>query len=171
MTEDLNRLPERDVQALMREAVAAGYAGLARKAGSIEARPAYPGEVVVTDIAGEGVETQSRPAEPGDWVVRNRSSGRGAECYLVGAAPFAERYEGPFGEVDGWQLYRPKGKTLRYTIIRPEDGTFRFTAPWGEPMIARPGDAIIQDPLAPSDTYRVAAKAFAETYQIVEPAR
>lgn len=168
--EDLDGLPERDVQALMRDAVAAGRAGLARKAGLVDARPARPGEIVVTEIAGEGYETRSRPAARGDWLVRNRSPAGGNECYLVGAAAFRERYEGPLGKADGWQLYRPKGKLLRYTIVRLEDGTFRFMAPWGETMIARPGDAVVQDPAAPIDTYRVAARVFAESYEIVLPA-
>ena len=47
---------------------------------------------------------------------------------------------------------------------------FTFTAPWGEPMVARPGDAIVRDPQNPADTYRIAAAAFECTYEILEPA-
>lgn len=169
MTEGVEVLPERDVLALMREARAAGRVGIARKAQPVDARPAQPGEVIVTVIAGEGEETRSRPAEAGDMVVRNRSAETGDELYLVSGSTFAERYEGPLGEADGWQVFRPKGRPLRFTTLRPADGTFRFTAPWGETMIARPGDALVQDPAKPVNTYRIAAKAFTTTYEIVEP--
>ena len=50
------------------------------------------------------------------------------------------------------------------------DGSFTFTAPWGEPMVARPGDAIVRSPQDPADTYRIAAAAFACTYEILRPA-
>ena len=56
---------------------------------------------------------------------------------------------------------------MRYFTVANEEGAFRFTAPWGEPMIARPGDAILQDPEDPSDTYRVAAALFKCTYEIL----
>jgi hypothetical protein len=169
MTDSFEALPERDVYALMREALAAGRVGIARKVQLVDARPARPGEAVVTAIAGEGKETQSRLAKTGDMVVRSRSTETGNECYLVAAGTFAERYEGPLGEADGWQVFRPRGKRLRFTILRPQDGSFRFTAPWGKSMIARPGDALVQDPANPEDTYRIAAKAFAATYEVVEP--
>ena len=171
MTLGAEDLPERDVQVLMREARAAGRVGLARKVQLVDARPARPGEVIVTVIAGEGEETRSRPAKAGDMVVRNRSGETGDERYLVSRSTFAERYEGPLGEADGWQVFRPKGRPLWFTTLRPADGTFRFKAPWGETMIARPGDALIQDPAKPENTYRIAAKAFATTYEIVEPER
>ena len=58
----------------------------------------------------------------------------------------------------------------RYFVVRAADGTFTFTAPWGEPMVARPGDAIVRDPRDPADTYRIAAAAFACTYEILRPA-
>ena len=53
----------------------------------------------------------------------------------------------------------------------PEDlAAFTFTAPWGEAMVARPGDAIVRDPNNPSDTYRIAAAAFACTYEVLKAA-
>ena len=39
-----------------------------------------------------------------------------------------------------------------------------------EPMVAKPGDAIVQDPNNAKDTYRIAAGAFACTYEVVKPA-
>jgi hypothetical protein len=59
---------------------------------------------------------------------------------------------------------------MRYLTLRPDEGPFSFIAPWGEPMVAKPGDAIVQDPNNPADTYRIAAAAFACTYEVVEPA-
>ena len=50
-----------------------------------------------------------------------------------------------------------------------KDGEFTFTAPWGETMVARPGDAIVQDAQDPKDTYRVQKAAFACTYEEIRP--
>jgi hypothetical protein len=52
-------------------------------------------------------------------------------------------------------------------VLRPERGEFALTAPWGERMIAKPGRAIVQDPTEPNDTCRVAAAAFARTYEVL----
>ncbi len=56
---------------------------------------------------------------------------------------------------------------MRFVVLTAKQGEFTFTAPWGEPMVARPGDAIVQDPANPADTYRVAAASFACTYEVV----
>ena len=161
-----------DVQAMFDQAEQEGRVGLARKTKPVDVRPALPGEVVVTIIAGEGKETESPPAQPGDMVVRNRCPETGNEEILVTATGFAERYDGPIGPAadDGWQAYRPRGIEMRYFVVRDTDGTFTFTAPWGEPMIARPGDAIVRDPQDTEDTYRIAAAAFACTYEILRAA-
>jgi hypothetical protein len=34
---------------------------------------------------------------------------------------------------------------MRFVVVADEDGTSSFTALWGETMVARPGDAIVQD--------------------------
>ena len=161
-----------DVHAMFEQAEREARVGLARKTMPVDVRPAEPGEVVVTVIAGEGKETGSPPAQPGDMVVRNRCPETGNEAILVSAAKFAERYEGPIGPADaaGWRPYRPRGIEMQYFVVRPADGSFTFTAPWGEPMVARPGDAIVRSPQDPADTYRIAAAAFACTYEILRPA-
>jgi hypothetical protein len=162
---------EADVHAMFDQAEQGARVGLARKTMPVDVRPAEPGEVVVTVIAGEGEETRSPPAQPGDMVVRNRCPATGNEEILVSAAKFAERYEGPIGPADaGWQPYRPRGIEMRYFVVRDADGTFTFTAPWGEPMVARPGDAIVRNPEEPADTNRIAAAAFECTYEILQPA-
>ena len=84
----------------------------------------------------------------------------------------AAGYEGPIGAADaaGWEPYRPRGGEMRYFVVRDADGAFTFTAPWGGPMAARPGDAIVRNPADPADTYRIVAAAFACTYEILRPA-
>jgi len=156
-----------EVVALMAAAKASGKLRVARKTGPVDARPARVGEIVVTTIKGEGKETQSRPALQGDWVVRNRCPETGNEEYLVSADKFAGRYEAtgsPAGQ-DGWQEFRPVGTEVRVLILGPGDGPFSFTAPWGEDMVARPGDAIVQDLEDENDVYRVARASFECTYE------
>ncbi len=150
-----------------------GRVGRARKVKPVDARPAVPGEIVVTVIKGEGVETTSPPAKAGDMVVRNRCPETGNEEILVAAAKFPDRYEGPIGDADAdaatapWRTYRPRGAEMAYFLVSSSEGPFTFMAPWGEAMTARPGDAIVRDPRDPADTYRIARAAFACTYDVV----
>jgi hypothetical protein len=162
-----------DILEYFRKAKNAAGAGLARKTKLVDARPARPGEIIVTTIAGQGKETQSPPAKAGDMVVRNRCAETGNEQFLVSTAQFARRYEGPVGPsgTDGWRPYRPRGVTMRYVVVPEADGALSFLAPWGETMTARPGDAIVQDPKNPKDTYRVAKAAFTCTYEIIRRQR
>lgn len=149
-----------------------GGTGIARKTKAVDARAAVPGEVVVTVLKGEGIETRSKPAEAGDWVVRNRCPETGNEEILVKAATFSVRYGEAQSAPDarGYRTFIPRGVDMGYFIVPQEMGEFTFTAPWGETMTARPGDAIVQVPDDPSDTYRIAAASFACTYDIVAPA-
>jgi hypothetical protein len=57
---------------------------------------------------------------------------------------------------------------MRFVVVAEDDGSFSFAAPWGETMVARPGDAIVQDVGNPSDTYRIAKAAFACTYEVID---
>ncbi|MFD1882695.1 hypothetical protein [Paracoccus pacificus] len=162
-----------DMVAIFAEARQQGRTGIAQKTRPVDARPAASGEVIVTIIRNDGVETRSKPAETGDFVVRNRCPATGNEEYLVAAAKFADRYAAQDGAapVDGWTAYVPKGVPMAYFIIPAGNGPYDFTAPWGERMVARAGDAIVQNPADTADTYRVAAASFDCTYQIVTPAR
>jgi hypothetical protein len=163
-----------DIQSYFQKARDLGRAGLARKTMTVDAREARPGEIVVTVIRGEGKETQSPPAKTGDVVVRNRCPQTGNEEFLVPASKFASRYEGPIGPAGegGWRPYRPRGADMRLVVVTEKDGAFTFTAPWGETMIALPGDAIVQDVHDPKDTYRVQKAAFVCTYEeIRRPAK
>jgi hypothetical protein len=161
---------ERDIGELFEQAVREQRVGVARKTKPVDARPARPGEIVVTIIAGQGAETQSPPAHESDRVVRNRCPATGNEEILITSAKFAERYEGPIGppEAAGWSTYRPRGKEMLYFIVPPNIDEFVFRAPWGETMIARPGDAIVRDPVDSKDTYRIAAAAFECTYEVID---
>lgn len=161
-----------DVIAYFQRAYDTRGAGLARKTKPVDVRPAKPGEVIVTMIKGEGKETQSPPAKTDDMVVRNRCPETGNEEFLVTAGSFSRRYEGPIGAGDGWLPYRPVGIEMRFVVVAEQDGEFAFVAPWGEKMVTRPGDSIVQDPNNPKDTYRVAKAAFACTYEVIhEPQR
>ena len=100
-----------------------------------------------------------------------RCPATGNEAILVSAAKFAERYEGPMG---------PGCRGLAaLPAARHRDAVFRFAAgrwqlhlhgPLGRAEAARPGDAIVRSPQDPADTYRIAAAAFACTYEILRPA-
>ena len=172
--EEAKRVKSQDeVMGMMRKAVRTGQAGTARKTKPVDARPAKPGEVVVSVIAGEGEETRSKPAEAGDWVVRNRCPETGNEQYLVKADRFADRYGEAEGEADaeGWRTFKPRAEPVRYFLVPKSRGDFSFVAPWGEPMVARPGDAIVQDPKNEKDIYRVAAGSFACTYEVLKAAK
>ena len=158
-----------DIVAYFQQVLSTRGAGLARKTKPVDVHPAKVGEVIVTMIKWEGKETQSPPAQAGDMVVGNRCSGTGNEQFLVRAASFTRRYEGPIGPraVDGWSPYRPRGIQMEFVVVAEEDREFAFIAPWGEEMIARPGDSIVQDPNNTRDTYRVAKESFACTYEII----
>lgn len=163
----------KDQVALFADMKSGGRTGIARKTKPVDARPAVVGEIIVTTIRGEGVETKSKPAEEGDWVVRNRCPETGNEEILVKAAKFPTRYGEPQSKADaqGYRTFVPKGTDMGYFIVPRETGEFAFSAPWGERMVARPGDAIVQVPDDPTDTYRIAAASFACTYEVVTPAQ
>ena len=156
-----------DIYAFFQKASSVAGEGPARKTKTVDVREAKPGEIVVTILKEEGKETQSPPAKAGDMVVRNRCPESGNEEFLVPSAKFANRYEGPTGPAgeDGWRPYRPRGADMRFVVVTKKDGEFTFTAPWGETMVARPGDAIVQDAQDPKDTYRVQKAAFTCTYE------
>jgi hypothetical protein len=165
---------EVDAAALFERALAAGQVGEARRTRPVDARPAQPGEVIVTVIQGDGVETRSRPAAAGDWVARNRCPATGNEQYLIAGARFPERYGPPRSEPDaaGWRAFNPVGAPMQYMVLTPAEGPITFMAPWGERMIGRPGDVLVRDPANTRDLYRIYAVSFGCTYEITRaPAR
>lgn len=165
--------PKKDQVALFETMAKEGHTGVAHKTREVDARQAIAGEIVVTVIKGEGVETRSKPAEAGDWVVRNRCPATGNEEILVKAAKFPTRYGEPLSEPDaqGYRTFKPLGTDMGYFLVSKEIGDFTFTAPWGEQMVAKLGDAIVQTPSDKADTYRIAAASFDCTYEVVTPAK
>jgi hypothetical protein len=91
----------------------------------------------------------------------------------VTAKEFAKRYRAVDGGADkaGWREYHPTASEMSFFIVSESEGSFRFIAPWGKEMIAETGDAIVQNPENPDDTYRVAAKSFKNTYVIKKTPR
>ena len=159
-----------DIGQVFAKAKADNRVGSAAKTKPVDGRPAVVGEVIVTIIKGEGVETKSKPAEAGDLVVRNRCAETGNEEYLIKANRVKDRYGGPTGAADaaGWRAYAPKGVAMDFFVLADSEGPWSFTAPWGEAMVAKPGDAIVQDPGNPKDTYRIAAASFRCTYDVTK---
>lgn len=157
-----NAFPVKDQISMMAEMKKAQKTGVARKTREVDARPAVVGEIVVSVIKGEGVETRSKPADAGDWVVRNRCEETGNEEILVKAEKFHQRYGQALSTPDnqGYQSFRPTGVEMTYFIVSGAQGPFSFVAPWGENMIAKPGDAIVQMPTDENDTYRIAGAGF-----------
>jgi hypothetical protein len=65
----LDTLPERDRMEWMASAVAEGRSGTAKKTAPVDARPAVAGEIIVTRIAGQGIETRSPPPRATGWCA------------------------------------------------------------------------------------------------------
>jgi hypothetical protein len=164
------RAADVDIVAVFGKAAAENRTGLAKKTKPVDGRPAKVGEVVVTIIKNEGVETKSKPAEAGDLVVRNRCPETGNEEYLVKANRVKDRYSDAKGaaDKDGWQEYEPKGSDMKFFIVTAADGELAFQAPWGEAMKAVPGDTVVQDPNNAKDTYRIAAASWKCTYNVTK---
>jgi hypothetical protein len=164
------RAADVDIVAVFGKVAAENRVGLAKKTKAVDGRPAKVGEIVVTIIKSEGVETKSKPAEAGDLVVRNRCPETGNEEYLVKANRVKDRYSDAknAADKDGWQEYEPKGVEMRFFTVTAADGELAFQAPWGEAMKAVAGDAIVQDPGNPKDTYRIAAASWKCTYNVTK---
>lgn len=165
--------PALDQVALMDVAKKGDLVGTATKTKEVDARPALPGEIVITFIKGQGVEKRSKPAEEGDWVVRNRCEETGNEEVLVKARYFPKSYGEPISPstTSGYMTFKPKSTELKYFIVPEEWGAFNFKAPSGDMMVALPGDAIVQVSSDESETYRVPGAAFDCTYDVVVPAK
>lgn len=153
-----------------------------QKSGDMLARPAQPGETVITIVSG-AIET-IKGTQIGDWVIRNIVVGSSAEMYPISAESFNGRYtildeENPW-TVDGHSWFRVKpsgmivggfytadvssrmGFSSEGTTARP----LKFEAPWGADMVLEEGD-FLGRPYPEVDLtniYRVARKEFFQTY-------
>lgn len=159
------RVPKDEILAIFEAGTKASY----RKRGSFLARPAAPGETVLTIVAGK-LETLAATGW-GDVVVMNIEIGSAVERYIVGAEMFAKRYErtGRTIYTDGfsWEMANAKGKVEAF---RYEGPPITFEAPWGEDMLMEAGDWLAHATGGrPDDIYRIERKAFEGTYS-EEPA-
>jgi hypothetical protein len=80
-----------EVRALMRQAEARGLVRKARKTKLVDARPARPGEVIETVIAGEGKETRS-------WQ-EHRPRGKVVRFFVVQEEHGKFHFEAPWGDL------------------------------------------------------------------------
>ncbi|EPF5869757.1 hypothetical protein MWX50_001296 [Morganella morganii] len=167
--DDLQLLPVQDRSQLFADA--GKRTGIARKTREVLARPAVPGEIVVTIIRGEGEETRSKPAEAGDWVVQNICEATGNEEILVKKTAFSRRYGSALTSPDSAnrQRFRPQGEPMDYLVITQEE-PFVIIAPWGEKQRVMKGDVLLRSRHDPQDSYRIQKAAFTCTYQVITPA-
>lgn len=139
-----------------------------KKSGLYLARPAMPGETVLTIVGGK-VET-TKATDFGDYVILNATMGASAECYAVSHDRFLDRYDntGVVVTTYGASWFQVSAKGLIQGCFMPEDiEPFSFTASWGEKMPVYPGDFLGEPvPLNPEkfDIYRVAREEFLLTY-------
>lgn len=103
--------------------------------------------------------------------MRKRCPATGNEEYLVKAATFAERYAST-GKIlaDGRAGCTPAGQEMGYFTLPGGEGPYNFMTPWGDPMTARAGEAILRNPADANDVYCVAAASFACSYETIRPA-
>lgn len=138
-----------------------------RKFRQVHARPALPGEVVVSTTS-SGEETRNT-ATRDEVLVKNLTGAR--EMYLVEKDKFDARYRFVEGVEDEWKLYDPVGEVLAIeispdlTAMLGVGEELSIVAPWGSEQIARAGDMLVAPLPALDEVYRVARKEFDETYE------
>jgi hypothetical protein len=136
---------------------------------TVKARPAYAGEIIVTNTA-DGFETINK-ASDGDMVVQNETSS--GEVYIVSKNKFNDRYISGDILQDGWRRYHPVGRVIAMHVdaeilaLLGSHTAISIDAPWGETMPVRQGDYLVTPPGDPQ-VYRIAAQEFAETYRTAE---
>jgi hypothetical protein len=139
---------------------------LYRKHRLIHARPAKPGEHVIT-LTQSGQETRN-VASTGDMVVENQTMAK--ERYIVSAETFAKRYKMITHLGNGWAKYMPTGKVrgIELTSVRLDllglADKFEIEAPWGEMQVVNKGDFLVKTTEG-DDLYAIAGDEFAETYE------
>jgi hypothetical protein len=146
-----------DIAAKFDEALRADRVRLYTKVGEFDIRPAVSGEQVESVIDGEHETVNT--AHPGDFVVH----GVKGEQYIITADTLRARYGEPLTAPDpaGYRRYPVKGKLYAF---RYNGEPIKFVAPWGEEMIANPGDYIGTHAIGSNQYWRVEKTIFAATY-------
>lgn len=112
----------------------------------------------IETILPDGKETKNK-AEPGDIII----SGISGEKYVVKAKKFASLYNGKIGEK---VKVAPNPREVAKFTGKDE---ITFKAPWGENMVAKPGDYIVKDVQSDGSVgyYRIAKSEFEKTYNSI----
>ncbi len=142
-----------------------------KKFKTVKARPAKPGETVVS-VVESGRETVNT-AEAGDYVVENQTGAR--EQYIVPGAKFRQRYSEDQKLAAEWSIYAPLGRVKGVEVDRSilnifqQEDSFYVKAPWGEAQKVDEGDMLVTTlPLSDSiEIYRIAKTEFLETYEAI----
>lgn len=124
--------------------------------GSVENMPSMsyaiaPSQMTVVTVTADGKETQN-VAEQNDIIM----SGPSREQYVIKASKFPKLYVGRIGS----PIYpeQTPRQVAKYTGTQ----TVQFTASWGELMVLKPGDYLVQE--AEGTYYRIAKKEYEQTY-------
>jgi len=112
-----------------------------------------PQDTPVVTVLPDGAETRNT-AKMGDLIV----TGISGERYVVRAAKISTLYSGAVGKS---LVVAPNPRRVaRYTGAE----TITFKAPWGEEMILKSGDYVVQDG---TGHYRIAKREFELTYEMI----
>lgn len=137
-----------------------------KKQGKVKARPAKPGESIIT-ILHDGSNETTNMAKEGDWIVTNPSG----ERYIISREKFLSRYEPDPHSFQGDGSYVAKGSCR--AIVNPFGKPIEIMASWGQPQTGGT-DCMIADTCDQDgsnlggEPYLIDAAAFAETYKQVE---
>ncbi len=120
----------------------------------VEARPAKPGEKIVTRVNTKGgtMEETKNQAGQGDFIVTNP----GGEEYIIKSDKFSKLYE---------KLPDGKFKAMGEVRAIKTDRNVAFTAPWGEKMNILAGGYLVDNN---GDRYGIEESIFKMTYRLKE---
>lgn len=108
-------------------------------------------QMPVVTTTSDGKETHNI-AEPDDIIL----SGPSKEKYVIKPAKFSKLYVGKIGHP-----IHPE-QSPRNVAVYTGQTQITFIAPWGEPMLLKPGDYLVKE--AEGKYYRVAKKEYEITY-------
>ena len=130
-----------------------------KKVGSVEARPAIPGERIDTIMKNGHLET-SNVAGENQYVIRNPDG----EQYIIDAKKFESRYNLNTAELgtDGFSKYQVASGPMKVIRLGKNEDV-EFQTPWGETMRINGAGVIVDN--GPGDIYGIQAQEFANTYR------
>ena len=142
-----------------------------QKVGTIDARPAKPGELIITATT-DGKETEN-VAQAGDYVVVNP----GGEEYILTPQKMQNRYQAVSQQVSqrgaAFRVFAATGKCygvvvdtaiLKRLSLAEDTAVFEFEPSWGGSMVCRLGDMLVTTNRTVPEVYRIAIAEFKQTY-------